>query len=56
MARDPIGFELTKSGDRRIVRKPDGRVSHCIKLTRADIKYLEWQRRNTAAHESVRSN
>jgi hypothetical protein len=50
---DPIGFERTKRGDRRIIRAGDGRhVSSCPKLGRRDLEYIRWydaERRNDAA-------
>jgi hypothetical protein len=43
MARlDPIGFEPTKRGDRRMVRNSQGRVSSFKKLDRRDLEYIRW--------------
>lgn len=39
---DPVGFEPTKNGERRIIRGPQGRVSSFAKLDRRDVAYLHW--------------
>jgi hypothetical protein len=38
----PIGRELTKKGDRLIVRNAQGRPSSTIKLTERELEYLRW--------------
>ncbi len=52
MHLDPLGFEPSKSGERRIIRNQHGRVSSCRPLDRASRAYLrsrEQERRKREA-------
>jgi hypothetical protein len=40
---DPVGFELSKNGQRRIIRNRRARVSSCPRLDRASLAYLAWR-------------